>query len=354
MNVIDDHLAAEWDELADRTAGTTPFHRPGWFTAWWDAFGAGVPEIIEARRDGRLVGILPMARTGGQLRGMHNWHTFVFGPVAEDDDVVRELGDRVMAATGSSAVIGHLMPGDCAAMTEAASARRCVTDVRPVQRSPYIPIDRDFDSYLRDRDQRWLKQLERRRRKLAAKGHLELDVSDGRSDLPHLLDETFRIEALGWKGESGTAITSQPDTDRFYRALSRWAAEAGFLRIATLKLDGTAIAADISLESPTSHYFLKTGFDPEQRALAPGLILRHDMIKRSFELGQASYELLGSAERYKLQWTDQVHDIRKVTAYQRSFRGASTLAARRGTDVVRRIRSRAARTVKRAAAARTR
>ncbi|WP_232666503.1 GNAT family N-acetyltransferase [Pseudonocardia sp. TRM90224] len=348
MNFIDDTLAAEWDELADRTGGATPFHRPGWFRAWWEAFGSGDPEIIEARRDGRLVGVLPMLRNRGQLRGMDNWHTFVFGPVAADDEAVQELCELVLAATGSSTVIGHLMPRDCTAMTAAAASRRCATDVQTLQRSPYVPIDQDFDSYLRGRDQRWLKQLERRRRKLAGKGQLELDVSDGCDDLPHLLDETFRIEALGWKGESGTAITSRPDTERFYRALSGWAAEAGFLRIATLKLDGKAIAADICLEDQTSHFFLKTGFDPELRALAPGLVLRHDMIKRSFDLGQTTYELLGSAERYKLQWTDQLHDIKQLTVYQRSIRGASTLAARRGRAVVGRLRATAASTMKRA------
>jgi len=36
-------LAAEWDDLADRTSAP-PFLRPGWFAAWEEAFGATLGE----------------------------------------------------------------------------------------------------------------------------------------------------------------------------------------------------------------------------------------------------------------------------------------------------------------------
>jgi hypothetical protein len=36
--------------------GAAPFLRPGWFAAWWGAFGTGRPEILALRRpDGALV-----------------------------------------------------------------------------------------------------------------------------------------------------------------------------------------------------------------------------------------------------------------------------------------------------------
>ncbi|ODU04137.1 MAG: hypothetical protein ABS81_11460 [Pseudonocardia sp. SCN 72-86] len=46
-------LADEWDDLVDRV-GATPFHRAGWFRAWWDAFGRGSYRI-EAVRQGDVL-----------------------------------------------------------------------------------------------------------------------------------------------------------------------------------------------------------------------------------------------------------------------------------------------------------
>jgi CelD/BcsL family acetyltransferase involved in cellulose biosynthesis len=48
-------VAGEWQRLADAT-GAAPFLRPGWFAAWWGAFGTGRPEILALRRpDGALM-----------------------------------------------------------------------------------------------------------------------------------------------------------------------------------------------------------------------------------------------------------------------------------------------------------
>ena len=79
-----DPLAAEWDLLADRT-GAQPFARPGWFAAWWAAFGTGDLVVVTARRHGRLTGVLPFRRRAGVLASPTNAHTPAFAVLAEDD-----------------------------------------------------------------------------------------------------------------------------------------------------------------------------------------------------------------------------------------------------------------------------
>jgi CelD/BcsL family acetyltransferase involved in cellulose biosynthesis len=182
-------------------------------------------------------------------------------------------------------------------------------DLRVHQRSPYIEIDRPWDEYTKRLDKRWLRQLEKRRGRLDAQGGLTLDVVDGTDgDLDALLAEGFRIESLGWKGEAGTAVLSKPDTAAFYTALAKWSAERGWLRLAFLRVGDQAVAFDLSLEADGVHWFVKTGFDPVWREQAPGLILRHDMVKRAFDLGLRRYELMGSDESWKATWTDEVHE----------------------------------------------
>ena len=74
---IDPRLAEEWDSLADRTRAV-PWTRPAWVSAWWRAFGSGDLEILTAREestDGPLGAVLPVARKGGRVSGVTNWHS---------------------------------------------------------------------------------------------------------------------------------------------------------------------------------------------------------------------------------------------------------------------------------------
>lgn len=349
-------LAEEWDDLAARTAsapGSTPFHRHGWYAAWWASFGAaaGRLELLTARRDGKLVGVLPVVDRHGVLSAPANWHTFVHGPLAQDEEAARELWARYLDRCRFTAHVAHLPSADRAQLVGVAQDRRFTAVPDTMQRAPYIAIDGAFDDYAATRDTRWQRQLESRRRKLTRAGELNLEIHDGAEgarELDRVLTELFRVEALGWKSEAGTAIVSRPDTHSFYAALARWAAAAGLLRIALMTLDGRTVAADLALEDERSHYFLKTGFDPELRTLAPGLILRRDMVARAFETGLQTYEFLGSADRYKLDWTDTVHEIDEVRLFPRSAGGLAARgvrdgarlahrAAREATDLARRI-----------------
>src|SRR3982751_149503 len=76
-------LTPEWDELVDRV-GAGPFSRPGWFEAWWQAFGRGRLEVVTLRRQGELAAVLPLLRRHGTRRSLTNWHTPEFEPPALD------------------------------------------------------------------------------------------------------------------------------------------------------------------------------------------------------------------------------------------------------------------------------
>src|SRR4051812_29727657 len=83
-------IASEWDELANRT-NASPFLRPGWFAAWLSAFADGTrPVVYAARRDGRLVAVLPLL-TGRRARSPTNSHTPVFDLLASDAEAARTI-----------------------------------------------------------------------------------------------------------------------------------------------------------------------------------------------------------------------------------------------------------------------
>jgi CelD/BcsL family acetyltransferase involved in cellulose biosynthesis len=335
-------VTADWDTLAD-AVGAPPFARPGWFHAWLGAFGDGRLELIVIRRDGRLAGVMPLLRRRGVLRSATNWHTPVYATVAEDAAAYEALCAAALERAGHRLDVAFLDSADpVTALLRSAPARRVVE--RTVLRSPYVAIEGDFDRYRTSLGRKFRKELGRLERRAAEAGSLEYGFERGGDRLEELLDEGFRIEGSGWKAENGTAITSRDDTHRFYREVARWAAGRGILVLAFLRLDGQAVAFDMCIEDGGASYVLKGGFDAGRRKLAPGTLLTARSIQRAFENGLDSYELLGAADDYKLQWTETVRERVRIQAFSGSPAGrASHLAWTHGRTAARRARSALAR-----------
>ncbi|GEL21284.1 hypothetical protein PSU4_02380 [Pseudonocardia sulfidoxydans NBRC 16205] len=326
-------LAAEWDDLVDRV-GATPFHRPGWFAAWWDAFGEGRRRIVTVRRGAELVAVMPLVERHGVVRSATNWHSFVSGPVAVDDLARTALLDHVLSH-GRRLDLSHLTTLVSDSTADTLARRRAHVRREVVQRSPYVPGDVTFESYVERREARRVRQLQRNRRKLEKLGPVRHVADGGTAGVERAVARFLEIEASGWKGESGTAILSDDRTRAFYGGLTAWAGAAGILRVSFLEVDGHAIAGELCLEDDYATYPLKASYEPDHRQYSPGLILLFEQIRTSVESGR-SYEFMGSAEPYKMRWADDVRDIHRLDVYPATFAGRATLLADAGVRTARR------------------
>lgn len=323
-----DSISSEWSELA-ALVGACPFAYPEWIAAWWSAFGSGRLEILTVHRDRRLVGVLPLQRRFGELESTTNWHTPSFEALACDESAARALASA--AAERARGRLDLSFVADDATIVRslrtAAGERSMACAERIIQRSPYIDLDGEWDQYLMDLPSRKRRKLRRAREALAEQGEVTFELDDGSGDLDGALRTGFEIESAGWKGDEGTAIVSQDSTRRFYESVARWAAGRGWLRLAFLRLDGRPIAFGFAIEDDTAHYDLKNGFLPECADLSPGFLLAAARIEHSFEAGLDRYEFLGNAERHKLDWTDAIHERRRLQLFPPNLRGRVERAA---------------------------
>jgi CelD/BcsL family acetyltransferase involved in cellulose biosynthesis len=317
-----DRIAAEWDDLADRTRGL-PFVRPGWIGAWWDAFGDGALRIVTLRRGERLAGVLPCYGDERWLRSPTNDQTPQFGVLAEDAPAAAELADAVLDRTGRRLTLSFVDASswDFTAFRDAAEARGYTVLARPVVRPPYLAVDGDWEAFEGRLAGRLLRDLRRRRRRLEDEGVLTFEVADGAAGLEDLLEEGFRVETSGWKAAQQTAIVSRPETRRFFTEIARWASGRGSLRLAFLRLDGRALAFQLGLEEGGAYYFLKGGYDSEFHRYAPGKLLVHEMLERAFSSGLERFEFLGQPEPWKLEWTNDTRVLLIVDAFAPSLQG---------------------------------
>jgi CelD/BcsL family acetyltransferase involved in cellulose biosynthesis len=324
-----DSLAEEWDELADRT-GADPFRRPGWIGAWHHSFGRGTLEVLAARNEGRLAAVLPIERRGTALSSPTNWHTPLFGAAFESADLLPTVASALFSGRPRSVSLSFLDIADPLheEVGREARSRGYRMLERTLQRSPYLDLAEGWDDRWQSLGSKRRNTLNRRRRRLDERGEVELRIVEGGEELGELLEEALRVEALGWKGERGTAIIADPKTHGFYRRVAGWAAGRGILSLGLLIVSGRVVAFDLALEED-AHYLLKTGFDPDYRDCAPGLVLRAMMIERAYSIGLERYEFLGGPNPYKLEWSDGLHDRVRLQAFRPSPAGLATWLAYR-------------------------
>jgi CelD/BcsL family acetyltransferase involved in cellulose biosynthesis len=345
LTALDDDpdVVVAWEQLADRIEAS-PFRYPGFVQTWFAAFGKGRLELATVHRDGRLVAALPLVRENDRLSTPANWHTPHIGMLAEDGAAGAALAASVLATRAQRLTLRFLGAADCATFVEAARGAHYHTYERTLLRSPYIDVASGWEAFQQALGSSTQKAMRRRRRRLAELGAVTLEGYDGRpgSELDTRYAELVELEALGWKGEQGTAIVSQPETLRFYRDVAGWAAARGWLRIHVLRLDGRPIAAALGLRAHGVHASLKIGHDPQHQQLGPGVMLMHDVIREAFEAQMRTVELLGDEDALKRSWTPLVREWCTLEAFSPAFAGRAAWLAFTSGRAQRAVRERSA------------
>lgn len=337
-------LASEWDTLAD--AVRDPFLRHAWLTAWWHAFRPQGAMATCTIRDaeGTLLAALPAWSDGQVLHGMGDTEVWLgIRPLARDDAAREALLDAALGKGGHRLFLPDVPADDPAteAFVRGCAARRYAVRMEPYRRSPVIDTTGSFDDWRTLTKPRWRTKIEALERKMGRDHEMEMVVMAESVDVDAALSKGFEVEAKGWKGDTGTAISVAPGAEGFYRTVARSLAERGELRVSWIALDGTWVVFDVGFVAYDRFWGVKTGFDPAFRKLAPGFVLRLAQIRRCFELPIEAFELLGDADEWKMRFATGAHERRVLHAAPRLSKQALRWAARDAlAPVVRAVRSR--------------
>ncbi len=312
-------LETEWNEAVDRAGLPHPFLRHEWLRTWWECFGEGRTLHIQVvRAAGRITAIAPLMREQVQMYGipirridlMHNDHT----PRA--DFIVAER------AAESYAAIWHALANTraswdllqlsrlvresptCEAMRRHSEDDGCATGLWQGDVSPYLALQGTWDEYHASLPAKFRSNLRNRLSRLTRIGEPALEVLEGAEAIERGREDALRLEASGWKQESGTAICSDPAVERFYRLLAERATAGGWLRLMFLTVGGKRIATSYGSCYGGRLFLFKTGYDPEFATCAPFKLLTFLAIQSSYAEGLSEVDFLGDAEPWKLEWTD--------------------------------------------------
>lgn len=208
-----------------------------------------------------------------------------------------------------------------------ACAREWITFCRPSRGCPYITLDESWSEPERHVNAGRRSDLRRARRAAEKIGPVTCEIVAPTPDqVPALLDEAYRVEAVGWKGREKTALATDKRLGDFYRQYAAAAAARGILRVCLLRIGGEAAAMQIVAVTGDRFWLLKIGYSEMHARCSPGVLLMLETIRYATRAGLRSYEFLGAAETWIRNWTALEHACVSFRAYPLTVGGLGALA----------------------------
>jgi CelD/BcsL family acetyltransferase involved in cellulose biosynthesis len=325
VEVISDYrafldLETTWNKLVDEAGVEFPFVRHEWIRAYWASFGRGARlHILLVKEGARITAIAPLMQDTGQmygipvrrLAGIGNVYTERFDwiltrrPEESSEAVWTYLADhsddwdvlelRQLPSTGQA--LKRFPPG--------MKLRFLVGEWRSSE-APYLRLGQSWESYFKSLKKHHRAKIRKCLQRLESTVPVELEVVASNVDLDKDIQDAFRLEAVPWKLQGGTAIRSHPDTVAFYRRVLEEASERGGMRLYFLKLGNKRIAVQLALLFCNKLYMLKTGYDPEYAPCSPGHLLYLKILDEAWRNHLDEVDFLGDFDQCKGAWTKEV------------------------------------------------
>jgi CelD/BcsL family acetyltransferase involved in cellulose biosynthesis len=197
-------------------------------------------------------------------------------------------------------------PGLVASLA-ASAGLACRIDVE--DRCPLIDLPETWDGYLAGLSGKDRHELRRKLRRAEA-GQPRVEVARTPAAMAVLMDG---FVALHRRSKVGKARFMDDSMEAFFRELgSLWAA-AGLAALWMLWLEERPAAALFCLEQAGSVSLYNSGFDPEARALSPGVVLIARTIEDAIARGFRRYDFLRGEEPYKYGFGAVPTEVVRVT-----------------------------------------
>jgi CelD/BcsL family acetyltransferase involved in cellulose biosynthesis len=172
------------------------------------------------------------------------------------------------------------------------------------QASPYLPLPSSAEELDASLSAKFRGNLRRRARLLEAEvGPLRLEQISQRREVDAAFDDGLRLEAAGWKGVAGTAISCDAWLTARYRALAHAFAAKGSLALYFLSVGQQRVAFHFGLIEGGVYYLLKPGLDPELSRYGVGHLLLRAVAQDLIERKVTELDFLGDDLPWKRDWT---------------------------------------------------
>lgn len=312
---------AGWNRLVARSATAVPFLTWQFQMAWCRTFASAASLHILGVEDsaGEWVGALPLYETAGDEGPVLRLIGGV--DVADYLDVIAVAGREEEVWKALLPALGELswreldlrpIPAASPTMTllpTLAQSAAFACRVEREERCPVIELPASWDAYLAGLSGKDRHELRRKLRR-AEGGRPRVEVARTPAAVAVLMDG---FVALHRKSKVGKARFMDDRMEAFFREVAGDLAAAGSAALWMLWLEDRPAAALFCLEYGGTVGLYNSGFDPEARALSPGVVLIARTIEDAITRGFRRYDFFRGDEPYKYGFGAIATDVMRVT-----------------------------------------
>lgn len=299
-----DRIMGDWLQLAERAVEPNPYYGPAYLLASARYLAAEnecrIVLVWDLRISRELVGFFPLAVKGLRQGFAHPvcdlWRDCVTGvnvPLISGDAVetIWTCFLKFVARHPKLPDIVHgreICPdGPCGlALRNVMNANEAVGIAESRhERSIAKPVSR-YDDYTKRWSKKRLRNVKAGLRKLRKVGDITFEaVTPDDPDYRQALDDLLELEAAGWKGRQGTALSSKPNSRKFaHNALNSTGVPSASL-LTLMRLDGRVVAGMFNLVSHGRIHGLRSGYDESLSSYSLGIIMYAWLLERMLDFG---------------------------------------------------------------------
>jgi CelD/BcsL family acetyltransferase involved in cellulose biosynthesis len=314
-----------WDALVARSRAPAPFSGWAFQTAWHRAFAGAALHLFGVQGgDGEWVGLLPLYEATDPAGPV--WRLVGGTDVADYLDLVCVRGREEEAWVALLPVLAASAPGPvdlrpipagsptASILERLAPAAGLSCRVAVEDRCPVIALPATWDAYLATLSGKDRHELRRKLRRAEA-GEPRVEVARTPEAVAALLDGFLSLHRLS---KVGKARFMDAQMEAFFREIGGALAAAGQAALWMLWLADRPAAALFCLEYGDTVGLYNSGFDPEARAMSPGVVLIARTIEDAIARRFARYDFLRGDEPYKYGFGAVPTDVLRVTLARRA------------------------------------
>lgn len=344
VSVVDDReglaaLAPEWRALPAPLAAPSPVTGPDFLDAWLGTLGRGHrPQVVAARRDGRLVGVVPLVRRDGRRRDGGRQVQLAGSrrpPMTDVADVMVAPGEEIPLAAATVDALADraggwdtLYLGNVAASGRTVAAALGLMEARGwavttrARAAMVMETSGSWDDFRRGLG-RTVRTMPRKLRALERMGAVRFEPGLTGAEGGAALEELMALYRRRW----GAGNWLEDGAYRECLRRLRVALDPDGARVAGLWLDDRPLAMQLVLRQGARDLSLMVAADRDTRwaRQSPGLLLDYLLAERAFADDTAEVHLLHTVLPSKLVWTTRFDTELTVIAVSPAARRAPAL-----------------------------
>jgi CelD/BcsL family acetyltransferase involved in cellulose biosynthesis len=322
-----DALSTEWNALLAQSSSDTIFLTYEWQTNWWRCLGKGQLWILAFRTadEDDLVGIAPLflvEETAAEIAGRHHFHLVGCIEVSDYLDLIAAQGwERPVYAALLAWLNGPDAPAwdglDLCNLPEVSHTHTMLPEifqaagytvtVTQEDVAPQFSLPTRYESYLQNQvEKKQRHEIRRKQRRAEREATVGFHIVGPQDSLRAEVDDFIGLQRAS---ATDKAAFMTPEMERFFHALAVTMAEAGYLRLCFLTLDGDKAATLFAFEYNGEFLLYNSGYDPDAHAhLSPGWVILGYAIQYAIVTGCTKFDFMQGDEEYKYRFG--AHDYR--------------------------------------------